>query len=163
MKSFALFGSLALLALTATAGAATPEEQVLVPVHAFRDSFNKGDMKAMAATLSPAGITVIDDIPPHIWSGPTAFESWGKALEAADKAEGNTGAKATFGKPTRVVVGADRAYVVVPATYSFKQKDTPMRESAQAVYALQKEAGTWLIVGFTWAGTTPKPVAAKAP
>lgn len=164
MKFLALFGSLALLVLSSTSGAATPEEQVLVPIHAFADAFNKGDMKAAAATQLPAGVSIIDDVPPHVWIGPTAFADWGKALESADQAQGKTDEHAVLGKPTKVVIGTDRAYVVTPVAYTFKQKGAPMTESAHLVFALQKQTGGWLIAGWTWAGSTPKPaVVAKSP
>lgn len=162
MKSFALIGSFALVLLSAATVAATPEEQVLVPIHAFADAFNKGDMKGAAATQSPAGVSIIDDVPPHVWTGTTAFADWGKALESADQAQGKTDEHAVLGKPTKVVVGADRAYVVTPVAYTFKQKGAPMTESAHLVFALQKQASGWLITGWTWAGSTPK-AAAKSP
>jgi hypothetical protein len=35
-------------------------------------------------------------------------------------------------------------------------------EAAQMVYALQKGTSGWQITGWTWVGTTPKPVAGAA-
>jgi hypothetical protein len=81
---------------------------------------------------------------------------WSKALEAADQAAGITDDLETNGKPTRVVVNADRGYVVLPAEYTFKQKGVAMREVAQIVYTLQKRASGWLVTGFTWVGSKPK-------
>jgi len=88
--------------------------------------------------------------------------TWGKALDAADKAAGNTDDLVTDGKPVHVEVSIDRAYVVVPAVYSFKQKGVPMRETAHMAITLQKGQTGWLITGFAWAGTRAKPVSAKA-
>ena len=96
--------------------------------------------------------------PPHVWAGPDAFERWSKALEAADQAAGITDDLETNGKPTRVIVNADRGYVVLPAHYTFKQKGAAMREEAQIVYTLQKGAGGWLITGWSWVGAKPKPM-----
>ena len=162
MKTFALFGTIALLGISAAAGAATPEAQVMAPIRQFLDSFNKGDLKAAAAAFSPSGLTIIDDVPPHVWAGPNAFESWSKALAASDQTEGNTDGAVTIGKPTRVIVSADRGYVVSPAVYTYKAKGVAMREAAQMVYALQKGTSGWEITGWTWVGTTPKPVAGAA-
>jgi hypothetical protein len=162
MKRFALCGTIAWLGIAGVASAATPEAQVMVPIHQFVDSFNKGDLKAAAAALSPAGLAIIDDVSPHVWDGPNALEAWSKALGASDQTEGNTDAAVTIGKPTRVVVSADRGYVVVSAIYTFKTKGVAMREPAQMVYALQKGTGGWLITGWTWVGTRPKPASAAA-
>ena len=134
----------------------------MAPIHLFIDSFDKGDMKAAAAAFSPAGVNIIDDVPPHVWTGPNAFEAWSKALAASDQAEGNTDGAVTIGKPTREVVGGDTGYVVLPAVYTYKAKGVAVREAAQMVYALQKGTSGWQITGFSWVGTTPKPAAGAA-
>ena len=159
MKLFALLGTILVLGISAAAGAATPEAELMAPIRLFIDSFNKGDMKAAAAALTPAGIVAIDDVPPHVWAGPTALDAWSKALAAADQAAGNTEGTVALGKPIRVVSSADRAYVVASVAYTFKQKGVAMREPAQLVCALQKGTGGWQITGWTWAGTKPKPAA----
>jgi hypothetical protein len=156
MKLFALFGTIVLLAVSAAAGAATPEAELMAPIRLFVDSFNKGDLKAAASALSPAGLAVIDDVPPHLWTGANALDAWSKALAAADQAAGNTDGAVTLGKPVRVVMSADRGYVVASAVYTFKQKGVAMREPAQLVCALQKGTSGWQITGWTWAGTKPK-------
>ena len=162
MKLFPLFGTIALLGISAAAGAAAPEAQVMARIRLFIDSFNKGDMKAAAAALSPGGLAIIDDVSPHVWAGPNASETWSKALAASDQTEGNTDGAVTIGKPTREVVSSDRGYVVVPAVYTYKAKGVAMREAAQMVYALQKGTSGWQITGWTWVGTTPKPAAGAA-
>jgi len=162
MKSLAFFGAVALLGISAAAGAATPDANLMAPIRVFVDGFNKGDMKAAAAALTPAGLSIIDDVPPHVWAGPNAFDSWSKALAASDQAAGNTDGAVKLGKPAHAVVSAERGYVVVPAVYTFKTKGVAMREPAQIVVALQKGTSGWQISGWAWVGTKPKPAAAAA-
>src|ERR1700690_2070324 len=119
MKPFTYLGAIAVLGISAAAGAAPPDAEVMAPIRLMTDGFNKGDMKTAATAISPTGIVIIDEIPPHVWAGPDAFESWGKAFAAADQAQGNTDDLETYGKPTRVVVSAERGYVVLPAIYTF--------------------------------------------
>jgi hypothetical protein len=158
MKSLAPAALLAVLGLVGTAGAATPGMQLMATIQQFVDSFNKGDAKAAAATLTPGGVVIIDDVAPHLWSGASAFDAWGKALADADQKQGNTDQAVALGKPTRVIVEADRGYVVVPTVYTFESKGVAMREPAQMTVALQKGAAGWQIAGFAWAGTKPRPV-----
>jgi hypothetical protein len=159
----ALSGTIILLGIfAAAAGAATPQEQLMAPIHAFIDGFNKGDAKAAAAALSPTDLVIIDDVPPHVWTGAHAFETWSKALDAASQAEGDTDEAVTLGKPTQVIANADRGYVVVPAVYTFKQKGVAMREVAQMVCVVQKGKGGWLVAGWSWVGSKPKPAGAAA-
>jgi len=162
MKSLALFGTIALLGFSAAAGAATPDPDVMAPIRVFVDGFNKGDMKAAAQALSPAGLSIIDDVPPHVWAGPNAFDSWSKALAASDQVTGTTEGAVQLGKPAHVVVSAERGYLVVPAVYTFKAKGVVMREPAQIVVALQKGTSGWQISGWAWVGTKPKPAARPA-
>jgi len=158
MKAFAYLAAVAVLSIAAVAESATPEAELLAPIRLMVDSFNKGDMKTAATAAAPAGMVIVDDVPPHIWTGADAFQRWGEAHDTADQKDGITDDSETNGKPTRVVVNADYGYVVMPALYTFKQKGVPMREAAQIVYTLQKGASGWLVTGFAWIGTKPKPV-----
>jgi hypothetical protein len=97
------------IGMSGAAGAATPVAEAMVPVRAFIDAFNKGDMKAAAAQTSPEGMLIIDDIAPFSWSGPKAFDTWCKALDESDKAASNTVVHLTDGKPVHVETSANRA------------------------------------------------------
>jgi len=80
--------------------------------------------------------------------------------QAADaKSRGETDQMVTLGKLTRSETSGDRAYVVVPAVYSFKRGGTAMRESAQMTFTLKKDADGWLIHSWTWTGPRATPSA----
>ncbi len=146
----------------AVAGAA--DEKPFAIVQKFIDSFNKGDAAAAAATHSAsADLAIVDEVPPYQWTGPQAFQSWATALEADSKKNGITEEKVVISAPTRELVSNDQAYLIVPAVYSFKQAGKPMSEKAQMTVSLKKEAGGWLIHGWTWTGPNPKPAAAAKP
>ena len=159
MISWTVSTTIAFLAMSAIAGAESPEAQLMVPIRQLSESFNKGDMKAAAATMSSSGVTIIDEISPHVWVGSNAFDMYLKAFAAFDQAEGITDEIYKPGKPTRVVVSGDDDYVVLPVVYTFKKKGVTMREAAHMVYVLQKGNGSWTITSFAWAGAAAKPVA----
>ena len=51
-------------------------------------------------------------------------------------------------------VTGDRAYVVMAANYTFKQKRKPMAEPGSIfTFGLQKGANGWMITGWTWSTT----------
>lgn len=133
--------------------AASPQSQassVLVPVHQLFDGLNKNDAQTtVAACASPA--SVVDEFPPHEWQGATACADWLKGLTALDKQLGITDTVATLGKPLHVDVTGDRAYVVVPATYSYKMRGKTATESALFTAALRNFGGSWRITGWAWA------------
>lgn len=126
-------------------------------IRQFTAAFNKADMKTVKA-LHTAAPLIVDEVPPHLWSGTNAFDSWGADLVKSEAAEGKTGGQVTVGTPTREIVSGDHAYVVAPATYTFQQKGMKMRERAQLTFVLDKEGAAWKIAAWTWTGPDAKPV-----
>lgn len=123
----------------------------------FADAFNKGDMKA-AKALHVAAPGITDEVAPYHWSGPKAFDDWGADLGKAEAAEGKSGGQVSIGAPTRENVSGTSAYVIAPATYTYKQKGATMRETSQFTFAMTKDASGWKIVSWTWTGPEAKPV-----
>ena len=65
--------------------------------------------------------SIIDEFPPHEWQGPNACEDWATA------------------------------YVVVPATYTYKEHGTPKAERDSIfTVALRRLAAGWRITGWAW-------------
>lgn len=149
------------LAPTAAAHAAAPPGPTAT-VSQFINSFNKGDVKAAEATHA-ADAVIIDEFAPHRWVGPGAFGAWAADLDKDAKAKGQTNQHVGLGKADRVLVDGDTAYVVVPATYSYKEKGKAMVEPAHMAFSLAKSADGWKISGWTWAGTVPHAAAAPKP
>jgi ketosteroid isomerase-like protein len=143
------------------ASAQTKDADLMAPIQKFIDSFNKGDVATAAAThAAGADLVIIDEVAPHLWRGAKAFQAWSADLEADVKKNGMTDPAGTLSAATRAERNGDRAYVVVPAVFSFKQGGKAMRESGQMTFVLGKGASGWLIHGWTWTGPRP-PTAAK--
>ena len=157
-------GAVAWLLMGALAGAATPDPQLVAPIQKFMDSFNKGDAAGAAATHSATDdLVIMDEVPPYVWHGAQAFQTWAADLEGDSKKNGITDEAVKLAAPTRIETSGEQAYVVVPATYAFKEKGVAKREVAQMTFVLKKGASGWLIHGWTWTGPKPKRVAAAAP
>jgi ketosteroid isomerase-like protein len=147
----AVIGGLAGLAMASAASAGiTP----VGTVHDFVDAFDKGDAAAAAATQS-ADVSIIDEMAPHAWTAPGAFQAWAGALMADAKANGQSGNKVTLGDVVRAEDNGDTAYVTMAATYSYSQKGAAMSEPARMVFALKKAGGDWKITAWAWAGDVP--------
>lgn len=157
MKTILLGGAcLAMAALASASPAAAANPAVEAPIHQFIDAFDKGDMKTAGAAFLPS-VTIIDEIPPFYWQGAGAFAGWGGDLMKASKAGGMSDESVTLGKVTDEIVAGDNAYVVIEATFAFKQKGVAIREPAHMSYALKKTAAGWKIAGWAWSGTPPVP------
>ena len=142
----------AMIAVTSTAQAqqAAQQADVMVAVNRFVEGFNKGDTKALVASCS-AQTSIIDEFPPHEWHGTGACTQWAKDYNTNAKQFGITDGVVTLTKPSHVDVTGDRAYVVVPSNYSWKQKGKAMKEEGSAfTFALQKVGPSWKILGWSW-------------
>ncbi len=142
-------GALAAVATAQSPGAA--QTAVVAVVHQFVDGFNKGDMKMMLATCAEQA-SILDEFPPHEWHGAGACAKWAGDYDADAKKNGITDGVVTLSNPTHVDVTGDRAYMVVPANYSFKMKGKPVSEVGSIItLALQKSPAGWKITGWAWA------------
>jgi hypothetical protein len=140
--------------------AQTADPQLMAPINKFMEAFNKGDMVAAAAThAAEADLVIIDEVPPYLWRGAQAFQTWTADLGRDEKKRGITDQKVSIGAVTRVEVDGAAAYVVVPSVYTFKERGVAMKEDAHMTFSLKKGAGGWLIHGWTWTG--PKAQKAK--
>jgi ketosteroid isomerase-like protein len=164
MKILVLGAAAAALACALPAFAATPAELMAAP-HQFIDNLDKGKIDAAAATMT-ADATMIDEFPPHAWSGPDAFKRWLADYASSNKAGHITDGKVKLGDPIVAEATGDVAYVVAAASETYKQNGKRMAETARMVFALKREGGAWKIAAWAWAGRQPHVAgvgAAKAP
>ena len=123
---------------------------VMAVVNQFTDAFNKGDTKSAAATCAEQ-TSIIDEFPPHEWHGAGGCAKWMADYDADAKNNGITDGNVKLSTPKHVDVTADRAYVVVPADYTYKMKGKPVKETASLLtVALQKSTSGWKITGWSW-------------
>lgn len=144
--------SLAALVTFSTAQAPqSPRSAVLATVNQFVDSFNKGDLKTLLAACADQ-TSILDEFPPHEWHGTGACAKWVSDFDTDAQKNGITDGFVTLSKPSHVDVSADRAYVVIPANYAFKQKGKAVSEVGSIItLTLQKSATDWRITGWAWA------------
>jgi ketosteroid isomerase-like protein len=146
-----VFAALALGVLAAGSAAASEKDDVLKLVNQFTDGFNKGDVKSAVAACSDQ-TSIIDEFPPYEWNGAGGCSKWATDFAADAQKNGITDGHVALAAPRHVDVTGDHAYVVVPATYTFKMKGKPVKESGSVLtVVLRKEASGWRIVAWSWA------------
>ena len=138
-----------------------PSENVVAndPMAAVRkyvDAFNRGDAALMATTFAVAG-SILDGMAPHVWQGPTATQDWYRDVLVEGKQHGASDYFITLGEPLHNNVTGDSAYVVVPATMTFKVRGEQVTQTgAVFTVALRKLAEGWRIAAWAWAKGTPR-------
>lgn len=125
-------------------------------VRHYVDAFNKDDLKAMTALFDPSG-SILDGLPPHVWQGPTATQDWYRDVLVEGEQHGASDYFVTLGEPLHNDVTGDSAYVVIPATMTFKMRGKQVTQSdAIFTVALRKLTEGWRIAAWTWAKGTPR-------
>jgi ketosteroid isomerase-like protein len=145
------------MALASAGGAAWAADPALeAPVRTFLDSLNRGDVAAAATAYASGAISIVDEVPPYYW---TSFPAWAAALDKEIKDGGLSDVKVSItGPAVREEVTGDRAYLIMPTSFTFKAGGTAMREDAQMTFVLARESGGWKIASWTWTGPKATPV-----
>jgi ketosteroid isomerase-like protein len=134
---------------------AIPVEQPVTVLRQYINAFNKGDVKAMAACFAIPG-SILDGMTPHVWQGPTATQDWYRDVLIEGKQHGASDYFVTVGEPLHNNVTGDSAYVVVPATMTFKVHGKQITQSG-AIFttAFRRVEDGWQIAAWAWAKGTP--------
>ena len=123
---------------------------VTTTVQHFVDSFNKGDT-ATAKAVCADQTAIIDEFPPYQWNGTGACAKWMADYDTDAKKNSITDGVVNLGTPRHVDVAGNRAYVVVPADYAYKEKGKPVKETASTLTIVLTKSGTgWRISAWTW-------------
>jgi ketosteroid isomerase-like protein len=126
----------------------------MAAVRQYIDAFNKGDAEAMAATFAVPG-SILDGMAPHVWLGPTVSQDWYRDVLIEGEQHGASGYFVTLGEPLHNDTTGESAYVVVPATMTFKVKGQQVTQTgALFTLALRKLTEGWRIAAWAWAKGT---------
>jgi len=121
------------------------------PIHQFVDGFNKGDIKSALAACSEA-TAIIDEFPPHLWTGDGACQKWANDYDSDAKKNGITDGWVTLGKATHFEVNGDLAYGVIPSSYTYKHKGKKTGQFGSFFsFVLSRGAAGWTITAWSWA------------
>jgi ketosteroid isomerase-like protein len=128
----------------------------MAAVRQYIDGFNKGDRKVMADAFADPG-SILDGMAPHVWQGATATQDWYRDVLIEGKQHGASDYFVALGEPLHNNVTGDSAYLVVPATMTFKVGVKQVTQSgAVFTVALRKIADGWRIAAWAWAKGTPR-------
>lgn len=120
-------------------------------VHQYADALNRNDAKTMTAVFAVPG-SILDGMAPHVWQGPTASQDWYRDVLTDSQKHGVTEIFVKLGQPLHNDITGDSAYVVVPATMTFKvQGQTVTQSGAMFTVALRRVAEKWRIASWAWA------------
>ena len=126
----------------------------MATVKQYIDAFNRGDSEAMAAAFAVPS-SILDGMAPHLWVGPTVSQDWYRDVLIEGEQHGASEYFVTLGEPLHNDTTGPSAYVVVPATMTFKVKGQQVTQTgAFFTLALRKLTDGWRIAAWAWAKGT---------
>jgi ketosteroid isomerase-like protein len=129
----------------------------LAAVHGYIDAFNRGDQTAMASFFDSDGV-ILDGMPPHVWQGPSALQTWYRDVMAESAHIGAKDYVVTIGAPSHNDVTGDHAYLALPATMRFALNGRQVTQTdAHFTVALRRLDDEWRITAWAWTKGTRQP------
>jgi hypothetical protein len=132
--------------------AASTEIGPMAPVRRFVEAFNRDDADGMQAVCTDT-TWIIDDFPPHEWSGWHATSSWYREMAGMASGYGMSAWSITLGEPRHVIVSEGLAYVAVPADVRWLQVERPAERACLMTMSLRETEDGWRISSLAWAWT----------
>jgi hypothetical protein len=123
---------------------------ILAPIDRFIAAVLANSPKDIAAEFAP-NATIIDDLPPDVFTGPAACEQWYSAFVAENAKQQLAIGYLGHGSPRYLHVSADHAYLVLPADFTYTLGGKYYAESADWTFGLVKAGDDWKIASWAWA------------
>lgn len=122
----------------------------LAAVQRYIAAFNDGDVAAMASAFDSAG-NILDGMPPHVWQGPSAVQNWYRDVMTESAHLGASHYEVAVGAPMHNSVSDDHAYLVLPATMTFRLNSAQVtQDGAFFTVALRRVSQGWRITAWAW-------------
>ena len=128
--------------------------EIVAAIAAFVAAVNQGDQAAATALLTD-DVTIVEDLAPFCWHGPTAASEWMLAMFVNAQSAGLTGVVMELGEPTRVEVDSAHAYAIFGGRLVCSGTGPPLRSTGNLTFALAKDGARRLIRAFSRSGPPP--------
>jgi hypothetical protein len=118
-------------------------------VHEFVDAFNDGRID-LAQAVCADDARIVDDFPPHEWTGSEATLTWFSDMVRFASEYGMSDWSVTLGEPRHLLVADRHAYLVVPIEVRWLEAGTPSERAGSITTVLREGAGGWRISTWAW-------------
>ncbi len=121
----------------------------MVAVRQFVEGFNKDDVHLIQAVCADE-TSIIDDFPPHEWTGRGATTRWYREMARMASEYRMSDWSVSLNEPRHVIASDGHAYVVVPIDVRWLQDGTPAERTGSMTVALREAAEGWRISACAW-------------
>jgi hypothetical protein len=130
-----------------------PTKDMLALPDAVARSMATGDDDGLEHAFAAEGIVIIENFPPFLFTGLDAFERWRDGFRAHAARNGLSDLEHRFGEPQDFARDGERAYFVLPTTWTGLTHGRPFSEDGGWAFVLDQSTGAWKIRSYAWAVT----------
>jgi hypothetical protein len=121
----------------------------MTAVRAFVDGINSDDVDLIQAACEEETL-IIDDFPPHTWSGSRAATRWYQDMARMASDFGMSGWSVRLEGAGKVMGDDGSAYVVVPVDLRWLEDGAPAQRVGYMAIAAQEGSQGWRISACAW-------------
>ena len=129
--------------------AGSTESGPMVAVRQFVEGFNNDEIEHAQAACADE-TSIIDDFPPHAWTGRGATTTWYRDMATVAAEYRMSDWSVMLDDPRHVTVSDQGAYVVAAVAARWLQDGRPTQRTGSFTAALREGADGWRITAFTW-------------
>jgi hypothetical protein len=127
-----------------------PDKAMMMAVERVARFIAHGDQSDLS-TFAGAGVVIVENFAPHIFTGPDAVARWAQGMRhhtaSLDSLEHSFGPAQDFG------VTGDRAFFSLPTHWRGAKDGQRFGEDGGWAFVLERQAGQWRVLGYGWAVT----------
>ncbi len=125
---------------------------MLTPVEAVARFMASGGDAGLADAFA-ADVVIVENFAPFLFEGPDALNRWRDGFRRHVSDDGLTELRHAFGPAQDFALDGDRAYFVLPTTWTGKSHGRSFSEDGGWAFVLARDRWRWRIRSYAWAVT----------
>ena len=131
-----------------------PTQEMLALPQAVARFMARGDDEGLRDIFAAEGVVIVENFPPFLITGPSAVERWRDGFRAHAERNGLSELEHRFGEPQDFALNGDRAFFVLPTTWTGRAHGQRFSETGGWAFVLEVADGRWRIRSYAWAVTS---------
>jgi hypothetical protein len=128
-----------------------PDPAMLAAAERVANFIETGDTSFLERTFADGEVTILENIPPHLFVGPDAVATWSRAMR--EHLQGVTGLRHKFGRAQDFSRTGDDVFFTLPTTWRAVRHGKAFVEKGGWAFVLRRQGGAWRVRGYGWAVT----------
>ena len=131
-----------------------PTPEMMAPIQAVTRFMATGDDARLGDAFAAAGVVIVENFAPFLFEGPDAVARWLLGFREHVAMDRLSELEWRFGEAQDFARDGDRAYFVLPTTWTGRTHGRAFSEQGGWAFVLQASGEGWRILSYAWAVTS---------